>query len=268
MDAPLPLAPDPRDRGLPLRLPGGVVLRESHDEAIDAMLAEMFFHARACINTFGDFHLAISVTPAAEGALRRLMYDLAYREFPWSRTQVWVVDDVLAPRLDAARRSQSIFETIVTPSDLPAEQFHPMPSREAFDDAGAAAEAYAAELREVLGWREKGHDRLDYVFLPFAPSGGIAGMRGRPSLEADRLVEAVEGEGGEAVLTLSVPFINASRLIAVYAPGDASAADLAALDRRRPRPEAMPAAYLKPLAGELRWYVDRAAVGEMQKSEK
>lgn len=262
MHDPIPLAPDPRDAGNRPRLPGGVVVRESSDDVIDAMLAELYLHAGSCVRTFGDFQFAISATPAGEQALRRLMYDLGYRDFPWSRTRLWVVDDLFAPREDERRRSRTILETIVSQSDMPHAQFHPMPGAEEHASVTDAANAYAATLREVLGWREKGHDRLDYVFLPMSSGGSIAGWRGTMSDGSERLVESHGGEGDEPALSLTMPFLNAARFVAVYAVGESAAADLARLDRRRGEaPTDMPAAHLKPLAGELRWYLDRAACG-------
>lgn len=262
MDDLIPLAPDPRDPGQRPKLPGGVVLRESSDEVIDSLLAELFLHAGSCVRTFGDFQFAISATPAGEQVLRRLMYDLSYRDFPWSRTRVWVVDDLFVEREDDRRRTRAIQETIVSQSDLPREQFHPMPAMGEYASESEAAEAYATTLREVLGWREKGHDRLDYVFLPMGAGGRVGSWRQVHEKKDDELVGTTANEGGEAELSLTLSFVNASRFVAVYAVGEGVSSDVARLDRRRdvPRGE-MPAAHLKPLAGELRWYLDRAACG-------
>lgn len=263
MHDPIPLAPDPRDPGSRPRLPGGVVVRDSPDEVIDAMLADFYLHASSCVRTFGDFQLAISATPAGEQMLRRLMYDLSYRDFPWARTRLWVVDDLFVASQDERRRSRTILETIVSQSDLPSSQFHPMPASDEHVSVVDAANAYAGTLREVLGWREKGHDRLDYVYLPMSRGGSLAGWRGAMCDGSERLVECHEDEGDEPSLSLTMPFLNAARFVAVYAVGEGLASDLARLDHRRePRPTEMPAAHLKPLAGELRWYLDRAACGQ------
>jgi len=226
----IPLAPDPRDPRNHPKLPGGVVVRDSPDDVIDAMLAELYLHAGSCVRTFGDFQFAISTTPAGEQALRRLMYDLSFRDFPWARTRVWVVDDLYVSREDERRRSRTILETIVSQSDLPESQFHPMPAAEDHASVLEGANAYAGTLREVLGWREKGHDRLDYVLLPMTVGGGVGGWRGSVSDGSERLVESHGGEGDEPSLSLTMRFLNAARFIAVYAVGEGAAADLGRLD--------------------------------------
>jgi 6-phosphogluconolactonase/glucosamine-6-phosphate isomerase/deaminase len=237
------------------RLPGVVVLRESPDQMIDALLAELFIHARSCVRAFGDFHLAISAVPAVEPALRRLMYDLNYREFPWTRTRLWLVDDVAVPEEDPRSRRVLLRELIVELSGLPPEQYHAM---EATDPR--AAEAYEARLREHLGWREKGHDRLDFVLLGLHPSGEIAGHAAGPPRATDALVERIPAEGDMPErVAMSMTLINASRFVAIVAAGPAMREPLLALEGAATRSRELPVTRIAPLAGELRWFVDAAA---------
>jgi 6-phosphogluconolactonase/glucosamine-6-phosphate isomerase/deaminase len=57
--------------------------------------------------------------------------------------------------------------------------------------------------------------------------------------------------------SLTMEFINAARVVAVIA-GGAERRDVVSLLGGR-RNAALPATHLKPLAGELRWYLDNAA---------
>jgi hypothetical protein len=86
--APRPVAP---------ALPGTVVVRESADELVDAVAADLFIHALNCIRTFGDFHLALSGGSTPLPLYRRLMYDPSYRDLPWTRTHLWMVDERRVP---------------------------------------------------------------------------------------------------------------------------------------------------------------------------
>lgn len=238
------------------RLPGAVVLREQADDLIDALLAELFIHARSCVRTFGDFHLAISPSPAVEPFLRRLMYDLNYREFPWLRTRLWLVDDFVVPAADPRSRRTLLHELLVDLSGIPPEQSHAMEA-----DAADAAAAYESKLREHLGWREKGHDRLDFVMLALSPQGEVAGYP-RSSVgdigKREGLVERVEGVPGEpARLSMSMRLINASRMVAVVASGAEVRPVLGVLEGGGAHE--LPASRLAPVGGDLRWFVDAAA---------
>lgn len=114
------LVPEP----VPPRLPGTVIVRQAADDAIDAAAADLLIHSRNCVRTFGDFHLAISVSPPVEPMLRRLMYDPPLREIPWKRTHLWLVDEHLSPGPSRPANFDLLFGLIVEQSDMPPEQAH------------------------------------------------------------------------------------------------------------------------------------------------
>lgn len=253
MQDPIPVGPPlsgPSVRPAP-RLPGSVAARASADEVIDDVAADLFMQAKSCVRTFGDYHLAVAVGPQTEPLLRRLMYDPQMRDLPWKRTHLWMVEEAAGSEVEAGAgpRAAALRELVVEPSDIPAEQVHVI----RVESADAAGE-YEHELRETLGWREKGHDRLDTVLLGLDESGGV----GAPGLFA--------GAGGElaacgsGVIGLTASFVNAARFVAVLAMGRGVASGLRAVEAWSQgagvgpgRPGAMA---LRPLAGELRWYVE------------
>ncbi|MCW5767316.1 MAG: 6-phosphogluconolactonase [Phycisphaeraceae bacterium] len=239
-------------------LPGGVVLRESPDELIDAMIADLLVHASGCVRAFGDFHLALSGGSTPEPFYRRLMYDPACREFPWKRTHLWIVDERRVPFEDDRSNYKMIRETIVVHSDIPAEQVHPMRATEPDAD-----EVYERALREVLEWREKGHDRLDYVLLGMGTDGHTASLfPNSPALDArDRLIAINAGPTVTPPdrVTMTFPLLNASRFIGVMVTGSGKRATLTKIAARQVGQREMPILGIRPLAGELRWYIDEAA---------
>ncbi len=256
---PIPLAPAlPRPT-----LPGTVMVRESADEVIDAIAADLFFQANACVRTFGDFHLALSGGTTPEPLYTRLMYDPGYRSLPWKRTHLWIVDERRVPLDDERSNFRMIRETIVEHSDIPREQVHPIPATEPDAD-----ERYQRELRETLGWRDKGHDRLDFVVLGMGVDGHTASLFPRsPALDADgRLVMFNDGPTvmPPARITMTLEFLNASRFAGVLVTGAKKRDAVARVVAERGRADdetvrELPVLGLRPLAGELRWYLDRAA---------
>mgnify|MGYP000865287733 CR=1 FL=1 len=240
-------------------LPGGVVLRESVDELIDAMIADLLVHANGCVRAFGGFHLALSGGSTPEPFYRRLMYDPACREFPWKRTHLWIVDERRVPFEDDRSNFKMIRETIVAQSDIPAEQVHPMRATEPDAD-----EKYERVLREMLEWREKGHDRLDYVLLGMGADGHTASLfPNSPALDAprDRLVASNAGPTVTPPdrVTMTYTLLNASRFIGVMVTGSGKRATLTKIAARQVGPRQMPILGVRPLGGELRWYIDEAA---------
>ncbi len=263
-----PLAVGPTARALPRpRLPGTVVVRETIDELLDAAAADIFAQAIACVRAFGDFHLALSGGRTPEPLYRRLMYDPAFRELPWKRTHLWIVDERRVPWDDERSNFAMIRQTIVDHSDIPPDQVHPIAATGDHTDTD-----YEAELRRVLEWREKGHDRLDCVVLGMGADGHTASLFPRsPALEPDGRLVVVNS--GPAVtppdrVTMTLPLINASRFVGVLVTGAPKAPTIgrvAAASGTGPAAGTiadLPILGVRPLAGELRWYLDREACPE------
>lgn len=246
--APYRLDADPA----PPRLPGSVIVRRSFHELCDAAASDLYVHALNCVRAFGDFHAAIAGGSAAEALCMQLMYDPHFRDLPWARTHLWAASERRVGFDDEASTFKMLRETIVDHADLPAQQFHPI-----FPIADDAAERYEAQLRETLAWREKGHDRLDYALLELGADGAIAGITPGSSgaQDASRLAIA-----GPDYVSLALPMLNATRLLAVLVTGADKRDALARLERGASALE-LPAAGLSPVGGELRWYVDAEACG-------
>ena len=247
-------------RGLPKpALPGTVVVRESVEELIDAIAGDLFFQAKACVRTFGDFHLALSGGSTPEPLYRRLMYDPNYRDLPWKRTHLWIVDERRVPEDDERCNFRMIRETLVEQSDIPREQVHPIKALSPTADTD-----YEAELRENLGWREKGHDRLDYVLLGMGADGHTASLfPGSPALDSKGRLVLINA--GPTVtppdrVTMTFDLLNASRFVGVMVTGEKKRPMIARLaSRERPGVQELPILGVRPLAGEMRWYLDAAA---------
>ena len=88
------LKPDP---DLP-SLPGEAVVRETPDHLIDVLVSDIYLHALNCVQTFGDFHMAIGNGAFQERVCRRLMTDPAVRQLPWQRTHAFALESSVSTR--------------------------------------------------------------------------------------------------------------------------------------------------------------------------
>lgn len=256
---PIPLQPA---SGPPTpRLPGAarVIAREDIDDTFTALAADLIIHASNCVRQFGDFHLALSGGSTPMPFYRRLMVDPAYRDFPWKRTHLWMVDERRVPPEDDRFNYKHINEILVEHSDIPKANAHPMEVLRTDADA-----AYEKELRAALSWREKGHDRLDFVLLGMGNDGHTASLfPNSPAIDVhDRLV--VINSGPKVTppdrVTMTYRTINAARFIAVLVSGDAKRAKIAELAGGKSQVKDLPIAGIRPVGGELRWYTDWAAL--------
>lgn len=235
-------------------LPGSVVVRPTELEIADAIAADFYIHAVNCVRTFGDFHAALPGGRTPQALYRTLMLDPAYRDMPWKKTHIWLVSESTHALPSAA---EVVHDYVVLHGDVPKDQFHPMDLSRRDADA-----VYSARLREHLGWREKGHDRLDYVLLALGDDGSTAGYPvGERVPEADDRLALFTQHDPARTLSLSMRVINASRFVAVVATGA----------RKRPGVElaadgghAGPLGQIRPVGGTLRWYLDEPACSGKQ----
>ena len=234
------LGPDPAEPNLP----GETVVRESEEQLLDVLVADVYLHALQCVQRFGDFHMALSAGPFQERLCRRLMTDPQVRQLPWQRTHVWAVSD--GPDPDWGTRFSRVLDLLEDHSGIPDSHLHA-------PDFGEAdpADAYERTIQEALAWREKGQDRLDLAVLELEPAGVVGGVF--PDEDRAEKLYAFSGEAGaeSAAVSMTPRLMNSARLIALTAVGGEYAHIVGCVENFTTLP--------KPVGGTLRWYLDRAA---------
>ncbi len=258
-EEPIDLAPDTAIAAPPL--PGSVLTADTAERLHERLAADLIAQALNCVHQFGDYHLALSGGGTPMPFYERLMTDPNYRLMPWRRTHLWIVDERRVPFEDPKSNYRHIREIIVDHSDIPATQVHPILAT----DPDAPAQ-YERSLREALGWRERGHDRLDFVLLGMGDNGHTASLfPGTPVLdERVRWVSTCEGPTVTPPprVTMTYPLLNAARFVGVLVVGAGKAAMISRVARGGDDYHALPIKGIRPHAGELRWYLDRAACGD------
>ncbi len=245
----------------PPALSGEVVVRQNLDDLYHMMVAELLLHAKNCVRSFGDFHIALSGGSTPLPFYRMLMTDPAFRDMPWKFTHLWIVDERRVPFDDERSNWGQISHYFADHADIPTQNLHPMPGDNPEGDV-----AYERELRERLAWRERGQDRLDWVLLGMGDDAHTASLFPRsPALrERERLI--VMNDGAEVVppprMTMTYPLLNASRYIAVLVTGEKKSATIARIaSDDKPDVQDAPITGIEPVGGVLKWYLDGAACG-------
>lgn len=249
------------------KLPGTVVMRRDAGDVIDALASDLLAQAVACVRQFGDFHLALSGGSTPMPLYRSIMTDPLYRALPWRKTHLWIVDERRVPFEDERSNYQHIRDLIVEHSDIPRSQVHPINATH--DNADTE---YEQKLRSILEWREKGHDRLDFVLLGMGADGHTASLFPRSRALRDRSMPprmVLVNSGPEVTppdrVTMTQHLINASRCVSVLVTGASKRETLAKVaaaannDLSPVTADDLPILSIRPKAGELRWYIDADA---------
>ena len=159
--------------------------------------------ARTAVSEQGRFTFAVSggKTPWA------MFAELASEDMPWADTELFQVDERVAPEGDPDRNLTNLLASI---KDAPA-RVHPMPVNDA--DLTAAAAAYATVLPQ----------RFDLMHLGRGPDGHTASLvPGDPVLEVtDALVAVTQPYQGHPRMTLTYPALTrADQLLWLIAGAD------------------------------------------------
>lgn len=213
---------------------------EDSEAALDMLAADLFVQSSNCVSSFGHFHLAISHGRAQERIVMKLMTDPKYRSIPWDRTHIWSVAERFVEPGHPDHSMTHWRELIAEPGEVPIEQLHAIEAHRHNGD-----EVYERELVSHLEWRERGHDRLDYVIL-----GSEIGLLAGYTDPMDRLMGRCD-ELNQILMTKRL--LNASRTIAVIGIGH-DGRDL--IDHVR---EDHDQVGVSPDAGSLKWFLDAYA---------
>lgn len=161
--------------------------------------------ARSAVAERGRFAMALSGGRTPVGMIELLADEL----MPWGHTQVFQVDERVAPPGDAARNLTPLQAILVQPGRLALGRLHAMPVEAA--DLDAAAEHYAQTLRAHAGTPPV----LDLVHLGLGADGHTASLApDSPVLDEVCAEVAVTGTYlGHRRMTITYPAINRARQV-------------------------------------------------------
>lgn len=244
-------------------LPGEVFVAQTIDQLLDLLAAELVAQALVCQRRFGDFELALSGGSTPQPLYDRLMYDPNCRQLPWARTHLWLVDERGVSLDDDRSNFRMINETIVEHSGIPREQVHPIDALSETADVD-----YEAQLREVLQWRQRGQDRLDFVLLGMGRDGHTASLFPHNDAlgERHRLVRRVDEPGAQPPqrVTMTFPLINSARMVAILVTGASKAEAIGRIARGETSVQQMPVTGVRPEQGVLKWFLDAEACAAIE----
>jgi 6-phosphogluconolactonase len=248
-------------------LPGEVFVAKTIDQLLDQLTVDLVAQALACQRQFGDFELALSGGSTPQPLYDRLMYDPNCRQLPWARTHLWLVDERCVSLDDDRSNFRMINETIVEHSGIPREQVHPIDALSESADID-----YETQLREVLQWRQRGQDRLDFVLLGMGQDGHTASLFPNNDAlgERQRLVRRVDEPTAEPPerVTMTFPLINSARMVAILVTGASKADTISRIAKGDMSVEQMPVTGVRPDKGVLKWYLDAEACAAFEHPPK
>jgi 6-phosphogluconolactonase len=211
----------------------------------------------------GRFAVALS-----GGSTPRSLYTLiaanASSILPWDQMFFFWGDERHVPPNHPESNYRMAKETLLSKVAIPPSNIFPIPAEN--PDASAAAEAYEQTLRKFFALTPDEFPRFDLILLGLGPDGHTASLFPETAAlqEKSRLVVANWVEKLKASrITFTLPVLNAARSVAFLVSGTDKAAVLHEVLEGSLPGEKYPSKLVRPSAGKVTWFVDRAAGSEL-----
>lgn len=202
---------------------------------------------------FATFAVSGGSTP------RILFQKLAATRFPWDRVHLFWVDERCVPPTDPASNYKLTEETLIRPAHIPHRNIHRIVGEIA---PNAAAERYAAEIREFFGLEKDEMPHFDLVHRGMGPDAHTASLfPGNPLIDnRDDITAAVFAPQFNQwrVTLLPGPLLAANHTVFLVAGAD-KADSVRAVFKEEYDPKKYPAQIASHDGRGVTWFLDEAA---------
>lgn len=224
---------------------------------------EVIHAATEAIAARGRFTIALSggSTPKS---LFTLIAANASTSLPWDKVFFFWGDERHVGPADAESNYRMANESILSKIPVPPANIFRMLTEN--PDACAAADAYEQTLRKFFEVPAGKFPRFDLILLGMGPDGHTASLFPETAAlrEKSRFVVANWVEKMQTSrITLTLPVLNAARLVVFLVSGIDKAPVLHEVLEGKGPDEKYPSKLVHPTDGKLIWFVDRAAASEL-----
>jgi 6-phosphogluconolactonase len=229
-------------------------------EASHATAGLLVQSAQEAVLRTGRFTVALT-GGSSPAQLYKLLAGEPYRnEVPWGQTYVFWGDERAVPYHDDRNNARMAFSLLLDHVPVPREHIHRMLGE-------VQPEASAQQYEEILRAHFAGKPpQFDLILLGMGDDGHTASLFPGTDVvhEKERLVkELFLQQQNMFRITLTAPLINQARQIAFQVFGSGKAATLKKVLEGPYQPDHLPSQLIKPVAGELHWFLDEAAAAEL-----
>lgn len=225
------------------------------EDVFDAARAEFVARAESALASRGRFDVSFAGGRTPESVYKSLVS----APIDWSRVHVWFGDERCVPPVHADSNFKMANEALLARIAIPAANVHRVRAELAPE---RAAEEYELELRRALSLAPGAWPRFDLALLGMGPDGHTASLfPGTTALdERARSCVSTWVEKFKAFrVTLTFPVFDHAACVLFLACGADKAPMLARATAARISAETPPSGRVRPLAGQLLWFVDAAA---------
>jgi len=199
------------------------------------------------------------------GSTPKLLYTLLaappYSEsIPWEKVHFFWGDERAVPFEDSRNNAKMAYDELLNKVGVKAENIHVMRT-------DVSAEESAAEYEKILKQYFDGEETtFDFVLLGMGDDGHTLSLFPGTSVIHEKDVWATSfflPAQDMYRITLTAPVVNHAACVAFLAVGTGKAETLKHVLEGEFEPDTYPSQVIKPLKGELHWFIDEAAASAL-----
>ena len=215
--------------------------------------------AKEAVATRGKFVISLS-GGQSPNEIYAMLASLPFSEqMPWHRTHIFWGDERFVPFDDERNNAFNAKSIMLSKISIPASNIYPIPVNL---NPVEAARKYEQELITFFGEAPS----FDLIMLGLGENGHTASLFPNSPVLNEKLPGIREvwiAEENMMRITMTAPLINLARNILFIVTGENKAAILKTVLTSPFCPEKYPAQLIKPIDGELVWFVDKGAAGNL-----
>ncbi len=236
------------------------------EEEVLERLAEYFIQiAQQSILAHGRFSVALS-----GGSSPQKLYELLASDYKdkldWDKVYFFFGDERYVPHTDLNSNFLMVKKALFDPLSIAETQIFPVDTSV---EPTAAAQKYAEVIKGFFNGKEI--RRFDLVLLGLGDNSHTASLFPNTSVLYDEIpsVKEVYLEDQKVYrITLNAPLINQAYHIAFLVYGEAKAVAVHHVIEDKQDIDNFPAQLIKPIEGELQWFLDKAAASNLKNYSK
>ena len=233
-----------------------------HEELVHAVADHITAVLRKSVAARGVASLVLSGGSTPRGVYKVLSMEPFRSIIPWASVHLFWGDERCVPATGEESNFRMVDEALIRHISIPPENVHKIPGER---PPAEAALAYESEIRKFFRLNEREFPQFDLLMLGLGEDGHTASLfPGTTTLHVhDRIVTDAYVEKLMAHrITMTLPTINHAAAILFLVEGRNKAGILRDVLGNQGQP--YPAQLVRPVAGELLWFVDHAAASQLQ----
>ncbi|KAM9362071.1 GDH/6PGL endoplasmic bifunctional protein [Symphorus nematophorus] len=229
------------------------------EQLVERLAADIQEVAEVAVREGGVFHLALSGGSSPLALFHRLAWH--HFTFPWRDTHLWMVDERCVPLTEQESNFHNLHNHLLQHVRIPYYNIHPMPvhinQRLCVEEDGGAL-MYEKEVRKLVNGSS-----FHFVLLGVGYDSHTASLFPGSNVNehGESLVALTESPvKPHQRMSLTFSAINRAQRVALLVMGKGKHEMITQLSRVKDNPDKWPVTGVKPVSGQLVWYIDYDAL--------